>query len=132
MTNAIKILLPAIISFIVGILLTPIATHYFYKYRMWRRISRNENVPESDFQKLHDEKAEVSTPRTGGMIIWVSVIITIFIFGFINLIINNDLTNKLYFISHNQTILPLFTLITASLIGLGDEFPLRQPVAPTA
>ncbi len=123
MTNAIKILLPAIISFIIGILLTPIATHYFYKYKMWRRSSRNNNVSkEGGFQTIHNEVAELSTPRTGGMIIWISVIITIFVIWIISIIFKNSLTDKLYFISRNQTLLPLFTLIVASLIGLGDDF----------
>lgn len=122
MSNALKIFLPATVSFIVGIILTPIATHYFYKYKMWRRVSRINNVPESSFQKINDGVAETSTPRTGGMIIWVSVILTIFIFGLINFIFKNTLTEKLYFISRNQTLLPLFTLIMASIIGLSDDF----------
>lgn len=122
MTNALKIFLPATITFVVGILLTPVATHYFYKYKMWRKVSRNENVPVGNFQKLHDEQAELSTPRTGGMVIWISVIITIFILSFLNFIFHNEITSKLYFISRNQTILPLFTLLAASLIGLGDDF----------
>ena len=122
MSNALKIFLPSLISFIIGIILTPIATHFFYKYKMWRRTSRSENVKKGNFQKIHDEKSELSTPRTGGMIIWVSVIITIIILGIIDLFFNNTLTSKLYFISRNQTVLPLFTLIMASLIGLGDDF----------
>jgi phospho-N-acetylmuramoyl-pentapeptide-transferase len=122
MSNSIKILLPAAISFIVGILMTPVATHYFYKYKMWRRVSRNNNVPINGFQKIHNEKEELSTPRTGGMIIWLTVIFTIFIIWLVDLFFNNDLSNKLYFISRNQTLLPLFTLILASLIGLADDF----------
>lgn len=122
MTNALKIFLPATISFITGILLTPVATHYFFKYKMWRKVSRSNNVPQSQFQKIHDGHAEISTPRTGGMIVWMAVVVTIFIIGFFNLFFHNDLTSKLYFISRNQTILPLFTLIVASLIGLGDDF----------
>jgi phospho-N-acetylmuramoyl-pentapeptide-transferase len=125
MTNALKIFLPAIISFIVGIILTPIATHYFYKYKMWRRTSRSQNIAKTEingFAKIHDEAAEVSTPRTGGMIIWVSVILTIAIIWLIDSIFNNSLTGKLYFISRNQTLLPFFTLILASLVGLGDDF----------
>jgi len=123
MINAIKILLPAIISFIIGIIITPIATHYFYKYKMWRRVSRNGNgITNSDFTLIHNEKEELSTPRTGGMIIWISVIFTIFLVGLINIIFKNNITNKLYFISRGQTVLPLFTLIIASLIGLGDDF----------
>jgi len=122
MINAVKILLPATICFIVGIILTPIATHYFYKYKMWRKVSRVSNVAVGKFGEINDGVAETSTPRTGGMIIWISVIITIFLLGVIDFLFNNSLTNKLYFISRSQTVLPLFTLILASLVGLWDDF----------
>ena len=125
MTNALKIFLPAIISFIIGILLTPLATHYFYKYKMWRRSSRINNIPNKEvggFAKIHDEVSEVSTPRTGGMIIWISVILTLGVVWVIDIIFQNNLSNQLYFISRNQTLLPFFALIVASLIGLGDDF----------
>lgn len=125
MINAIKIFLPAVISFIVGILLTPIATHYFYKYRMWRRVCREDNIPKEktgEFSKIHDSKGELSTPRTGGMIVWLSVVITIFLLFIIDSIFNNSVTEKLYFLSRNQTIIPVFALIVASLIGLADDF----------
>jgi len=122
MSNAIKIFLPSIICFIVGIILTPIATHYFFKYKMWKRTSRNKNVEQGNFQKIHDEQSELSTPRIGGMVVWVSVLTTVFLIGIVNFFFNNDFTAKLYFISRNQTLLPFFTLITASLIGLGDDF----------
>jgi phospho-N-acetylmuramoyl-pentapeptide-transferase len=123
MINVIKIFLPAILSFIIGILITPIATHFFFKYKMWRKISRDKNIPiRGDFQKIHDEKSELSTPRTGGMIIWISVLLTIFLIWFFDQILQNDLSSKLYFISREQTLLPFFTLIFASLVGLGDDF----------
>lgn len=122
MSNAIKILLPSAISFITGIMLTPVLTHYFYKYKMWKNTSRNENVEKGEFQKIHDEKAELSTPRTGGMVVWMSVLVTIFILLIINMFSGSTWSDKLYFISRGQTLLPLFTLIVASLIGLGDDF----------
>ena len=123
MSNAIKIFFPSVICFIVGLLLTPIATHYFYKYKMWRRTSRVENISETNgFAKLHDEKAEISTPRTGGMIIWIAVILTIAVIGLIEFLFPNDTTHSLPFISRNQTLLPFFAFIVASLIGLGDDF----------
>lgn len=117
--------MPAVISFIVGIALTPLATHYFYKYKMWRRVSRINNIPDekvTGFSKIHDCKAEISTPRTGGMIIWISVIITLAIVSLIDYFFISELSNKMYFISRSQTLLPFFTLIVASLIGLGDDF----------
>jgi len=125
MDNALKIFLPAVISFIFGLLLTPVATHYFYKYKMWRRKGRNGNIPTKElngFAKFHDDVAETSTPRTGGMIIWISVILTVAAVGAIDFIFKSYLSEKLYFITRSQTILPFFTLIVASLIGLGDDF----------
>ena len=120
MTNALKIFLPASISFLTGILLTPIATHYFYKYKMWRKTSRALNGLSSDFQKIYED-TELRTPRTGGIIIWLSVVITIFFFGMLHFFFHTTTTDKLYFLSRNQTVLPFFSLIFASLIGLGDD-----------
>ena len=103
MTNSIKIFLPTIISFTIGIFLTPLATHYFYKYKMWRRVSRKENIPEekrASFEQINNEKEELRTPRTGGMIIWISVLLTLFILWIIDILFNNVLTNKLYFVHH--------------------------------
>jgi len=126
MTNTLKIFVPAVISFILGLLLTPIATHYFYKYKMWRRVSRQNNIPTKEqggFSKIHDHVAETSTPRTGGMIIWIAVILTVAVTGAFDYIFNFNQTEvSLYFISRSQTLLPFFTLILASLIGLGDDF----------
>ena len=125
MSNAIKIFLPSVISFIIGIALTPLATHYFYKYKMWRRVSRNNNLPTkevSGFAKIHDDVSEISTPRVGGMIIWISVILTLAVVSLVDYLFINDFSNKMYFISRSQTLLPFFTLVVASLIGLGDDF----------
>ncbi|ETB63752.1 TPA: hypothetical protein DIC38_02845 [Candidatus Nomurabacteria bacterium] len=125
MANFIKIFLPAILSFIIGILITPLATHFFFKYKMWRKVPRNENIPKDkvqEFSRVHDEKAEMSTPRTGGIIILMAVIVSIFILFILDTILGNNITNKLYFISRNQTLIPLFTFIIASLIGLSDDF----------
>lgn len=125
MINAIKIFLPAVAAFTIGIFLTPVATHYFYKYRMWKRKSRDNNIPVEaldKFSKIHDGKAELSTPRVGGMIIWIAVILTVAVVLVVDYIFGNELTAKMSFVSRNQTLLPFFALIVASLIGLADDF----------
>lgn len=125
MINALKIFLPAVIAFTIGIFLTPVATHYFFKYKMWKRVSREQNITsdaQKKFSQIHDGKAEISTPRVGGMIIWISVILTVAVILVVNSIFDNALTNKLSFISRNQTLLPFFSLILASIIGLADDF----------
>lgn len=125
MINAIKIFLPAVIAFTIGIFLTPVATHYFYKYKMWKKVSRNKNIindSQNKFSQIHDVESEVSTPRVGGMIIWVSAILTVAVILIADYILGNELTNKLSFISRNQTLLPFTALIVASIIGLADDF----------
>lgn len=121
MSNAIKVLIPAIISFIAGILLTPILTHYFYKYKLWRRTSRIDVAPSEEFKKIYED-TELHTPRTGGMVVWMSVIATIFVIFLISFFINPDLAFKLNFINRSETLLPFAVLIFASLVGLADDF----------
>ncbi len=122
--DAIKVLLPAIVSFAAGIWLTAWLTKYMYKYRMWRRKSRsteNTAAMSPDFQKIHNVAGETSTPRVGGVIVWLSVVITIVVFAILSYFFPNNATLKLNFLSRNQTILPLFALLFASIIGLMDD-----------
>jgi phospho-N-acetylmuramoyl-pentapeptide-transferase len=122
MSNAIKILMPVVLCFLSGILLTPILTHYFYKYRLWRRVSRVETGTQPEFHAIHDSESEVRTPRVGGMIVWMSVIFTLLFIWILGLIFGEKVNDSLNFISREETVLPFFTLIVASLIGLGDDF----------
>lgn len=122
--NVIKILTPAIIAFLVGIALTPSLSDYMYKKRMWKHASRSkENVDEmsKDFMRIHNEEGEKSTPRVGGILVWLSVLITILLISILSFVYPNEATIKLNFLSKNQTILPLFSLIFASLVGLIDD-----------
>ncbi|MHB1316392.1 MAG: phospho-N-acetylmuramoyl-pentapeptide-transferase [Minisyncoccota bacterium] len=123
--DVLKVLIPSILTFCVGIVITPFFTKYFYKYKMWKKNPRTANTnPEAtseEFNKHHNTESEISTPRVGGIIIWVSVIITIFLIYLISIIFPGDITTKLNFLSRNQTLIPLGTLILAALIGLVDD-----------
>lgn len=118
--NLLKIIIPTALAFFVGLAITPIATHFFYKYKMWKRYSRNEDTA-LDFQKIHNEEDELKTPRVGGIIIWVSVILVAFIYYLISILFPHSAIIKMNFISRDQTLIPLFTLILGSLIGLSDD-----------
>jgi phospho-N-acetylmuramoyl-pentapeptide-transferase len=119
--NLVKIFIPTAFAFFLGILLTPIATHFFYKYKMWKKYSRNDTTTTTDFSKIHDEQAELRTPRVGGIIIWFSVLLTTFIFYLASIFSPSLNTEKMNFLSRNQTLIPLFTLLLGSLIGLWDD-----------
>ena len=122
LVNLLKIFIPTVLSFIIGLAITPIATHFFYKYKMWKRISRSDTVNNSEFQKIHNEAEELKTPRVGGIIIWVSVLFTTLIFYLISIILpHSPLALKMNFLSRNQTLIPFFTLLAGSFIGLWDD-----------
>lgn len=121
--SVIKVVVPSILAFLFGVLITPFYTKNFYKYKMWKKNPRTEtgDITTNDFAKVHNTKGEVSTPRVGGTIIWSSIIITIGVIYLLSLIFPTELTIKLNFLSRNQTLVPLAALILGSLIGLIDD-----------
>lgn len=118
--NLIKIFLPMLTALLIGLFITPFATHLFYKYKMWKRYSRN-GATFSDFQKIHNEEDELKTPRVGGVIVWVSVLFSVLLFYFISIFFPSDFNEKINFLSRNQTLIPLLVLIFGSLLGLSDD-----------
>ena len=120
LTNYVKIFLPATLAFFLGILITPLATHFFYKYKMWKRYSRSEST-NPEFQKIHNEKEELKTPRVGGIIIWVSVVLTTLGFFIFSFFFPSSFSSKINFLSRNQTLIPFFTLLFGSVLGLWDD-----------
>lgn len=120
----IKVFLPSVLAFIIGIAITPFFTHYFYRYRLWKRVSRLENdVAMSEaFKKIHDEKTETGTPRVGGIIIWVSTLVVILGMFFLSKMVDDPILRKLDFLSRGQTLLPLAALFFGSLFGLFEDF----------
>lgn len=126
--SVIKVFAPAVISFFIGLIITPFLSHFFYRHRLWKQHSRKNNstheacdVISEDFKKIHNESQELSTPRVGGMIIWLSVLLTIILVYINSIVFGDTISQKLDFLSKNQTLLPLFSLILASLIGLVDD-----------
>lgn len=122
--DVVKILIPSILAFIVGIAMTPALSAYMYKKQLWRRKSRSQENTEAmsaEFQKIHNEKGEKNTPRVGGVLIWFSVLVVIMAIAIVSFIYPHPYTIKMNFLSTNQTILPLFALIFGSIIGLADD-----------
>jgi len=119
----IKVIAPAAVSFIVGILVTPVISHYLYKYKLWKKDMRQVSVDGRDapvYRRLHANR-ETGTPLLGGIIVWGSAVITVLLFWLMAQL-NGALANKLNFLSRNQTWLPLFTLVAGALVGLFDDW----------
>lgn len=121
--SLIKVFGLSAISFGFAMLWTPALTHYLYKYRLWRKNVRTMSPDGSKtplFSKLHKDR-ETRVPRLGGMLIWATVMIVAFVFWTLSTLTGNSFLDKANFVSRNQTWLPLFTLVAASLLGLVDD-----------
>ena len=121
--SAVKIFLPTVIAFIIGIALTPRLTDFMYKHRLWKKAARSENdtITNTDFANIHNKAEEISTPRVGGVLIWLSVLATISVMWLISRVAPSALSAKLDFFSTSQTLVPLASLILASILGLFDD-----------
>ncbi|MBU6370529.1 MAG: hypothetical protein KGH93_01880 [Patescibacteria group bacterium] len=122
MLSTLKVVLPAALTFFIGFFITPFFANIFYKHRMWKKKPRTESeITTDDFTRVHNTKGELSTPRTGGMIIWVSVLLTLFLIWLLSMVFPNAMTEKFNFLSRNQTLVPLVALVVGALIGLADD-----------
>lgn len=121
--DVIKVIAPALIAFFVGMLSTPLLTHYLYKYKMWKKRAGKKAYGGGDaplFNELHKGK-EVGTPRMGGIVVWGSVFITTTLVWLLAYFFDGPVLSKLEFVSRSQTWIPVFTLLIGALVGLVDD-----------
>jgi phospho-N-acetylmuramoyl-pentapeptide-transferase len=125
MHNALlDIFTPAVIAFVVGILITPIVTHYLYKHEAWKKqggkVALGGKVAEV-FNELKGEH-ETKTPRMGGVVIWGSVIITTALSYVFGEIYPRSYFTEFDFFSRSQTLIPLGALLIGAGIGFLNDF----------
>jgi phospho-N-acetylmuramoyl-pentapeptide-transferase len=121
--DIVKVFTPSALAFFIGLLITPLITHYLYKYKAWKKRSvlvATDGRPATISQRLHNDEQK-KTPRMGGIVIWISAFITIIGIWLISRVFPTDLTIKLDFLSRDQTWIPLFTLMAGSIVGLIDD-----------
>ncbi|HRH25922.1 MAG TPA: hypothetical protein PLF31_00390 [Candidatus Paceibacterota bacterium] len=122
-SDVVKVFLPFIISFCIGIAITPFWTHYLYANKLWKKKAgklASDGTSAVVFNEIHKDK-EVGTPRLGGVIIWASAIITIALFWLSRYVLPEGLAAKIDFLSRSQTWIPLVALIIGALIGYADD-----------
>ena len=80
--DVLKVFGLASLSFFIAIFLTPILTHYLFKYKLWpKKIERGAlgGGQANVISSLVKERSRLETPRMGGILIWGTVfIITMF------------------------------------------------------
>jgi len=123
--DVVKIFIPTILAFTIGIIFTPFLTRFLYKHEMWKKKSgKGAGLGGGGtpiFNELHKNK-EVNTPRMGGIVIWFSVFVTISGAWLLAYFFPSDVTSKLDLLSRNQTWIPLFALMVGAFIGLVDDY----------
>ncbi len=123
--SLIKVFAPTAFAFVVGIIITPLVTHYLYTYKMWKKkAGKGAGYGGGEtpiFDALHKEK-DTNTPRMGGVVIWASVLITIFCLWTLQFLFPESGFSKLDFLSRSQTWLPLGALIIGAFVGFIDDF----------
>ncbi len=118
-----KVFVPAILAFTIGIGITPILTHYLYKYRVWKKTPGKtalDGQAAVEFGKLRAE-TETKTPRMGGIVIWASVLLSTAGLWLVAQIFPHQVTSKLDFLSRSQTWIPLVTLLLGAFVGLIND-----------
>lgn len=121
--NVVKVFTIGFFSFLFAFFLTPSLTHFLYKHKLWKKKAKEASIDGKEvkyFRKFHLKK-ETATPRLGGLLIWISVLFIAFFLYFFSLIFDFFWAEKLNFLSRDQVWLPLFTLVSASIIGLVDD-----------
>jgi phospho-N-acetylmuramoyl-pentapeptide-transferase len=121
--SVIKVFSIASIASLVAILWSPVLINFLYKHKLWKKTARQKAISGEDavvFNSLHKEK-EVGTPRMGGLVIWVTILFVIFLLFVLSLIFPNSGISSFNFLSRQETWLPLFTLVIASIVGLIDD-----------
>lgn len=124
--NIIKILTTGFVAFAMAFFLAPLMTHFLYKYKIGIKIKENDidGGKLTFINQLH--KAKNGTPTMGGILIWVVVCVLIFLSHYLFPVVARwtdiNFIARLDFLSRSQTWLPLFTLVTAGILGLADDW----------
>jgi phospho-N-acetylmuramoyl-pentapeptide-transferase len=121
-----------IASFGLSLLWTPFLIRFLYRAKAWKKKAREETFggyKTPIFTKFHSEK-ETSTPRMGGIVIWGTVVLVIAVIAFGNWLFPNSFFKDLNFLSRSQTWLPIFALVSASILGLVDDILVIQGKGP--
>ncbi|MDP1709964.1 MAG: phospho-N-acetylmuramoyl-pentapeptide-transferase [Candidatus Komeilibacteria bacterium] len=114
----IKIFLLASLAFLLAFFITPLLTHFLYKYKLGKQIRDSSLAPV--FSKLHRDKS--GTPTMGGILIWVTVLFLAAVFFYVDKFFPGSIIGRLNFLTRAETLLPLGALVASSLVGMVDDW----------
>ena len=123
-SDAVKIFTPAIMSFIIGMAITPLVTHYMYEWKLWKK----KSVPMTTdghlatlSQSIHNDETR-KVPRMGGLIVFFASFFTVGIIALLAYFFPTSAFQKFNFLSRGQTWLPAFIFFLGALFGFLDDW----------
>lgn len=118
-----KVLLPAVVSFVMGIFIAPLVVRLLTHYKVWKKKSVTTTIDGKEATltaALHNDESK-QLLRMGGIVIWFSVIATASLFWVISMIYPTSFTEKLDFVSRSQTWLPIMGMLVGAIVGGIDD-----------
>ncbi|MBA3733297.1 hypothetical protein H0W91_02880 [Patescibacteria group bacterium] len=125
--DILKVVVPTLFTFLLAIFITPFLTHYLFKYEMWKKRPRHDDSIggleeiSPEFKRIQSNTGEMKTPRPGGIVVWLSFLLSVVIFFVLSRFLTSNGMIKYNFLSRNQTWLPFFSLMAGSIVGLIDD-----------
>jgi phospho-N-acetylmuramoyl-pentapeptide-transferase len=125
-TTILKVVLPWLVAFLVGFLITPYVIRGLKRYRCWKKRSGNEHSMGGEgntpiFNKLHADR-DTKVPRMGGIVIVLAVLFTVSVFWLISYITSGGPSSGEFdFLSRAQTWLPLAAFVAGATVGFVDD-----------
>jgi len=121
--NVIRLLIMSALAAGIAFLLAPYLIKFLNKIKFWKKEARRKTITGEEaevFYSLHKER-ETTVPRAGGVLIWLTVLIVIFLFFALSNVSYPWWLENFNFLSRAETWLPAFTLVVAAIVGLADD-----------
>ncbi|HUW72142.1 MAG TPA: hypothetical protein VMV66_03080 [Candidatus Humimicrobiaceae bacterium] len=121
--SVIRLLILSALAAVIAFLLAPHLIRFLNKIKFWKKEARRKTITGEEakvFYSLHKER-EVTVPRGGGVLIWLTALIVVFLFLALSSVEDPWWLKNFNFFSRAETWLPLFTLIAAAIVGLADD-----------
>jgi len=118
------VLVPAIVAFIIGMLLAPIITHFLYKYQVWKKTGGKTAMGGHEAVEFNRLKGagETKTPRMGGVVIWSSIAVTLTSTFVLARLFPETILVDFDFLSRSQTLIPFAMLLAGAGLGFVSDF----------
>lgn len=121
--DLLKIFLPPILSFMFGILVTPLLTNVMIRFNLQkvRNVKKTVDGQSATLSaKIHNDEGKVLY-RMGGLVVLFGLFATLALLRILPVLFDSDLIAKLNFLSRSQTWMPLAALVIGMIVGGIDD-----------